>query len=998
MLTINQIYILKIIFDNEEFHLSYAIGNNPKFNFEETIRKEIIYEKLEQKFLEISILTTSYKTLEEIKGKTKEEILNSSNLYSALRIDLLTLAIAPEHHDIALVDPRKQYLTLGRINYVVKCNHIETIDFNIESLKITMNSLMKNDISLKLKFKNQNTTVETPHTKSIPSNMNNKEETTTFELEEGDSQMLTFSSETSINAFRNAESVIKIFTFRLIDTCAANCERRVSGLKTVKTMNPYGLRHLKQKNSTTSLNGETKQINLGKTYTQIGYVRLNFFKMLSENDNLITKQTSKFFLSMNNKNDNGKLNNNIDGSLSRIDEELKFQIFETVNEEYYDEIYWEGNHLGDIVMKVKISSLPLIRQVMCGVMTETGFEINSIFLYENNILNNGELPIQLTSLIKVKNDLEMAIANRTQLKSNKESEDDFNKTTLKYFNGIKELLMQSIEESCLYYGYSSNMDLYKGQAVMLELGLNIIEFIDRLNIEQRTICFDILKLINERIEFDSGTISLNWFKDNKTKSSFEFRDDFIIQNRIVENFIRLNNEQIRICLEGITRGKNIDNDTKKFMSFYLSVAYFRVPKYRNEFISGIMTDVKNEETILFKSDQKRSLDEFIEQDPINNLILWDNLFYKKLYSAIAATKENVDDLNDAIAEMNSIIECQITSRMTWKSKISKRDYVFIELVRNLITYVKGKVSAEVDINWLNIPGFSSIIQAIKHEMKSTPVDKYSKLLIQVIPMFCTNNVNIINSLCEIFVRRTNAYDVKAVFNLVFMYDLIFQECEKDKEPIKEKLNYYQLQASFRIIISIDNSLCLGKFLWLYYKHAINMSLNHVNEIANSVFVPKFFSFFFHWSFVVRQAFYYLLLYVFGHGLKGKLHTVYLNERSNSNFMITKGNSAKSAELNGGSDIFEMKMQVIRNIQSIIYTEDLDATFKNQISKASFGNVLEGIEEKNYPNIVIAMHHYDSVVDEFTKWEEKNKGDVVDYPELDVSPPKEDVVEYNSENN
>ena len=51
MLTENCIYILQIIFDKNEFPLTFSTGKNPKFIFEETFGKEIKFEDLENSFL-----------------------------------------------------------------------------------------------------------------------------------------------------------------------------------------------------------------------------------------------------------------------------------------------------------------------------------------------------------------------------------------------------------------------------------------------------------------------------------------------------------------------------------------------------------------------------------------------------------------------------------------------------------------------------------------------------------------------------------------------------------------------------------------------------------------------------------------------------------------------------------------------------------------------------------------------------------------------------------
>ena len=53
MLQENKSYIMKIIFDNEEFILPLVIGQNPKFNFDQFITKQYKYEQLEKTYMEI---------------------------------------------------------------------------------------------------------------------------------------------------------------------------------------------------------------------------------------------------------------------------------------------------------------------------------------------------------------------------------------------------------------------------------------------------------------------------------------------------------------------------------------------------------------------------------------------------------------------------------------------------------------------------------------------------------------------------------------------------------------------------------------------------------------------------------------------------------------------------------------------------------------------------------------------------------------------------------
>ena len=1013
---------MQIIFDNEEQELSISQGQNPKFSFDAVIRKEMLYENLEESFMEIKLY--EHELIDDIKkniqsSTDKQNLLKSSTLYSGLKIDLLTLAIAPEHHDIVLLDPKRSHIQKGRINYVISCSHIENIYFMIENANLTLNTLMKNEMALKLKFKDSIHQKETSYTKGITSAIHAKEEITTYEYNPSDEKdnNLHIQSKCSMKDLRNAESVLNIYSTRLVDNNIKNSLKNDDSIIKQKTMFITPSR-INRRVSDLSTN-----IQLVHTYSLIGYAKLNFYQILSENDDLIVKQTSKFFMSMSNKKGgNEKSSESIkydynDTKGNQTEEEVKFQVFENIIENYSDDIYYKGNQIGKITMTLKIKHIPLIRQIMCGVMTETGFEINSIFLYDNTLLSNSQgLPSDLVELINMKKTLESAIANRTQLKSLNQTEKDFNSQIVKYLNGIKDILGKSIEESCLYYGYASDIDLYQGQAIMLDLGLNILEMIDKLTMEQRTCCFDILKLIHERSEFDLGTLSLKWFTEIKelgNRTHSEFKDQVLLRNQIIENFLRFNNESMRLCLEGVTRGKNIDNETKTFTYFYLSVAYFRVPKYRDAFTKAILTDINDgepEEKMLnstahsgsiSKKNQTKTIDDLLEQDPINNLILWDNLFYKKLSSSLSRTNiEN--EINEQLTDMDEIISCnQLCNRTTWKDRLSKREIIFFGLVRHLTSFVQSKISSnDADINWLNIPGYDAIISALNHELKTNLVSTYPPQLISLLAIFA-NNVNIVNSFIFLITHHTNAYDIKAVFNLLSLIDLVFKSFENlattNKNALYTKFDYFTLQCAFKGVILTDNSLCIAKFIWLYYKDAYLMTSNHINEVCNGILFPNFFTFFFHWSWQVRNAFYYLILYCFGHRIKSKLSANEF-ERSGNNFM--RVNSVKINSMGGYSDnadIFEGKMVIIRALQNIIYTEELDVFCNNKIDEVKFAKALEKINVNLRGNIVISIHHYEQVLKEYTVWKKKNEKSVVsDYPDLEISPPKEDVVEYNTD--
>ena len=187
---------------------------------------------------------------------------------------------------------------------------------------------------------------------------------------------------------------------------------------------------------------------------------------------------------------------------------FKIQIFQDITRNYLTSLYFEGNEIGSCQIELTINELPSIRQIMCGVLTENGFEINSIHLYDNILTGKGEitLPEEITDLMKIKKNLDTELLNMKENNNNNINE---------LLKEIQKTLAKEIEEGCLYYGYSQKSDLFRGQNIMLDIGNSLFNIVEKVDKEKRKIIFDILKLINERGEFDLETLSTDWFEGKK---------------------------------------------------------------------------------------------------------------------------------------------------------------------------------------------------------------------------------------------------------------------------------------------------------------------------------------------------------------------------------------------------------------------------------------------------------------------------------------------------
>ena len=1007
MLQENKSYIMKIIFDNEEFILPLVIGQNPKFNFDQFITKQYKYEQLEKTYIEIILY--SLPNTEDIytMGSTKNELIEKADLYSMFKISLLTIVIGPEFHNLGLISPYKKGMHLGRIMYIITCKQIAVINVKVNNVKIVFDNLSNNDIALKLKYNDKKLNSNNMYTSPISPNILEKEKIVEYYYKPkmGETNPLNLNIKTSMYDLALSDSSLNFYTVRIInDGEEVNIKDSI----------------FQKSKSEVSFNNKTsdKALKLANHYTIIGFSILSFLEILSENDEALNKQSSQFFRHMSSFNLPHELENNADSNNNNL-QVFTIQIFQDMNRLYTTPIYSEGVEIGKCEINIDIKNIPLIRQIMCGVMTENGFEINSIHLYDNLLSGEGStLSNEITELINKKNSFNNELIKQKQIQSNINHE--FNLTILSYLKEFKKILNKTIEPDSLYFSYNGNQDLYAGQNVILDLGLILMKIIDKLNKDQRNLIFDIIKLINDRGEFDIGTISSKWFKDkngnHKSSSSlghknYIFMDDSLLKNKVIENFLEFNYNCLKYTLDIINRGKLVDIQSLNFAENYLKLAYFRIPLFREVLLNSISINVTEKiEDIInkgynFRNMKRRvTVTNFIESDPINSLLLWEGLFYERLDSSLEENSQNAkieNEIKEKLNKFKSLFEIsnkgelinknKDDSKSDWKTIFSQRDNLFFNLIINVVNYICSKKEASNDVNWLNIAGFDTLLNAIIHEVHSREVKSFSNQFKQIFKLFI-NNSEITNALIKEIVIKTNLYDVPGIFNLIDIINSIFKEFEKNNSGENFlKFNYVLLNQIDKCIFKVDHSLCVAKLFLLYYNCAHLMTVFHIGEFMQIILFGKFFNLFFHWSFEVRDKFFYFILYIVGYKLKNivpfkDLEDVRNQKKSNLNEM-TGFNLHKSL-----GEILENKLKIIKELQSIILVQNYDMSYNNIINPVKYSKILSQIPAELHKSIVISISHFNKINQDYKTFIDINKEKLhkdIQYPELELILPRDD---------
>jgi hypothetical protein len=285
-----------------------------------------------------------------------------------------------------------------------------------------------------------------------------------------------------------------------------------------------------------------------------------------------------------------------------------------------------------------------------------------------------------------------------------------------------------------------------------------------------------------------------------------------------------------------------------------------------------------------------------------------------------------NDINDKRNKLQNLIENnKDKNENNWEEPFIQRNNIFFALIDKLVNYINKVSESNNEINWLNIPGFIPILNAITHEIYIKPVNSYSKIFKNIFKLFI-NTPEIPNTFIKEIIYKTNAYDVNGIFNIFDIISSLFQEFQiKYPGQLFEKFNYNLLNQVINYILKIDHSLCVSKVILFYYNYAHLIPLIHLGDICQNIFGHKFYELFFHWSFEVRDKFFYLILFIMGFKLKNLIPFQDMED-----LKIAKKNSNEYIGINFNKsigDILENKLKLISLIFNEINQSIIDCNYE-----------------------------------------------------------------------
>ena len=181
------------------------------------------------------------------------------------------------------------------------------------------------------------------------------------------------------------------------------------------------------------------------------------------------------------------------------------------------------------------------------------------------------LPFDLKQLENKTEILLSKLMNNTELAQLTQDAVDSKKEVGNILNDIITLLKKSCKEASKFFVYTNDNQIIRAQEIMMKLGMELLNMIENMKTEHRNMSFQILELIFERGEFDLSSMSIYKFEKNNEKIQ--------MKTNVSEIFISFLIKTLKFSLNKLAK-KIADENSKNFVEFFLSVAYFRIPQVK----------------------------------------------------------------------------------------------------------------------------------------------------------------------------------------------------------------------------------------------------------------------------------------------------------------------------------------------------------------------------------------------------------------------------------
>jgi hypothetical protein len=184
---------------------------------------------------------------------------------------------------------------------------------------------------------------------------------------------------------------------------------------------------------------------------------------------------------------------------------------------------------------------------------------------------------------------------------------------------------------------------------------------------------------------------------------------------------------------------DIKDYKRKFLETAISACFFRIPQYREMFLS--IVDTAEPGKLILERRQTSALN-------LIRMFDWQVSLYDKI--PLEKQEESLKILKEVLQNPDS----------KWKERMRKRGNAFFKIIKAWVEYVQRSIVV-LEVNWKDIPGYRDIVKVLLHQVKIQDVHFYPESLREATLSFLCN-VKLLNELVVTQFTKTHVYDSLAV--------------------------------------------------------------------------------------------------------------------------------------------------------------------------------------------------------------------------------------------
>lgn len=358
------------------------------------------------------------------------------------------------------------------------------------------------------------------------------------------------------------------------------------------------------------------------------------------------------------------------------------------NINFDSDLFFNGKYCGVLKSNLRITHKLFIEQKQKGLFTEKGL-INSFTINFHSKSMGNKMVKSLNSWYKDLNEAFVIMNDAEYDTGSKRLQENIINSIIPK---ILDIFLKTERSNMLTFSYKTNKDLFKAQELFLQIGKLLIDSYTQMDDFSNDDYYKCIQALFLRDEFSLSNLGYNNYihskKDDENKKKIGIWYQEILYTTLENVFYDLNRE-------GLCDYK------RKFIEFFISFAYFRIPKFRIELLK-----------YLNKGQYVENID---ENEFVKSLLNWDKEFFNYLTENKKEFKYNTDML-------------ERTLKMDWKQKFASKKTFFFYFLIEWCDYVKMKYNSNL-IEWEKISGYEVLVKKYAKDLKKRKINNYPEILI-----------------------------------------------------------------------------------------------------------------------------------------------------------------------------------------------------------------------------------------------------------------------------